>query len=254
MLPYIVPAVMIAVLLLAVEVGHRVGVRRMTRFPDEQRFETGSVQGAMLGILGLLLGFSFAGAAERFIQRQDLVNAESNVIGTAYRRAELLETADALELRAALASYVEHRVRISGAVRFELTEEDVDSIGADHDRIWAAARDGVANKPAAMNTVIPVVNEVLDLHDYRVAAGRKHLPELVLILLGICSVLTLGVMGYASALGRHRNRLMISVIAILIAATLWTTIDLDWSRIGLIRISDRALVELHAALSENPPP
>ena len=89
--------------------------------------------------------------------------------------------------------------------------------------------------------VLAPVNEVLDLHASRVAAAQKHLPALVMGLLMTCSILTLGVIGYACALARRRNTFLTSVIAILIGAALWTTIDLDRPRIGLIRLSDAPL-------------
>lgn len=245
----LVPIAIVVTLFLAVEVGYQTGKRRARRFPADQRVETGAVQGAMLGILGLLLGFSFAGAAGRFIERQDLISREANAIGTAHRRADLLDQPHADELRHALVAYLGNRLEMSRSLRFALSPDEVARIAADHDRIWDAALRGVEARPAAMNVVVPVVNEVLDLHDFRVAAGRKHLPGLILGLLGACSVLTLGVMGFASALGRHRNIVMVSGITILVAAALWTTIDLDWSRIGLVRVSDQALIELHAGLT-----
>lgn len=244
-----IPLAIVASLLIAVEMGHRFGKRRMRAFPSDQKIDTGSVQGAMLGVLGLLLGFSFAGAAGRLIERQDLVDREANAIGTAYICADLLNKDDATELKAALLNYLDHRVEITRSVQFALSREQVRTTEADHDRIWAATCKGVESKPVTLNMVVDAVTETLDLHDYRVAAGRKHLPTLVLTLLGICSLLTLSVMGYASALGRHRNTLMISAIAVLIGTTLWTTIDMDWSRIGLIGVSDAALYDLQRSLA-----
>lgn len=244
-----VPIAIITALLLAVEVGYRFGKRRTRTFPADQRIETGSIQGAMLGLLGLLLGFSFAGASSRFMERQDLINQEANAIGTAYVRADLLNKPNSDELKAALLVYLDHRVKLSHALGSALPIEDAQTVASDHARIWAATIAGVEAKPAAINIIVSVVNEVLDLHNYRIAAGRKHLPGLVLALLGICSVFTLGTMGYASALGRYRNKLMLSAVAVLVAAALWTTVDLDWSRIGLIRVSDASLEELLKSLT-----
>jgi hypothetical protein len=249
LVPRTVPIAIVAVLLLAVEVGYWIGKRRMRSLPAGQRIETGSVQGAMLGLLGLLLGFSFAGASSRFIERQDLIVREANAIGTAYRRAELLGEPQAGELKSALLAYLSQRVEISRTMSSSLSAKDARAVAEDQDRIWAAAREGVELKPAATVVVISSVNDVLDLHDYRMAAGRKHLPFLVLGLLAVCSVLTLAVMGYASALTRERNTLMVSAIAVLVAALLWTTVDLDWSRIGVIRVSDAPLQDLLTSLS-----
>ncbi|MBX3359094.1 MAG: hypothetical protein KF745_11795 [Phycisphaeraceae bacterium] len=245
-----VPLLLVACLLASVEIGYRVGRRRLRGSDSVKVFETGAIQGAMLGLLGLLLGFSFAGAAGRFIERQDLISREANAIGTAYLRSDLLDETHGAALRAALAAYVDHRVVTSRSLQRGLTTQAAAEIAEFHRRLWRAARAGVEARPPTMVLVIGSVNEVIDLHAARIAAGRKHLPALVLALLLCCSILSLGVMGYAGALSRHRNTTMTSVIAILIGAALWTTIDLDWSRIGLIRVSDSALVELQGAISD----
>lgn len=71
---------------------------------------------------------------------------------------------------------------------------------------------------------------------------------LIIGLLVSCSAQTLAVIGFASALSSRRHSILTSVIAILIGAALWTTIDLDDGRIGLIQVSDAALVDLQSRL------
>ncbi|MCA9309772.1 MAG: hypothetical protein KDA21_01100 [Phycisphaerales bacterium] len=234
-------------LLLAVEVGFHIGGR--VRGSDAGKaMESGAIQGAMLGLLGLLLGFSFAGASGRYMERQDLIPNEANAIGTAFLRADLLNPPFAAQLREALADYVDHRVEVSRTLRHGISADALAEVERDHARIWDAALQGVKDNPTATVSVLGPVNEVIDFHSRRIAAARKHLPGLVVGLLLVCSVLTLGVIGYASGLAHRRNTLMTSVIALLIAAALWTTIDLDRARIGLIQLSDQALHDLQAQL------
>lgn len=52
--------------------------------------QIGGIQGAVLGLLGLLLGFTFAMAVGRYDTRRGLVLKEANAIGTTYLRASLL--------------------------------------------------------------------------------------------------------------------------------------------------------------------
>ena len=238
-------------LLGSVEFGYRVGKRRMRGTDAGKAMETGAIQGAMLGLLGLLLGFSFAGASGRYMERQDLITAEANAIGTAYLRADLIDAPHADELRAALGEHVAHRVEASGSLQRGATPEMMAQVRGFHDRIWAAASAGVAARPGVAVAVLNPVNDVLDLHATRVAATRKHLPALVLGLLIVCSLLTLGVIGYACALAKRRNTTMTSVIAVLIGAAIWTTLDLDRPRIGLVQLADTALQELR--LEPGPP-
>jgi hypothetical protein len=101
-------------LFLALEGGYRLGRRRAAAGGDAPGSgQIGAIQGATLGLLGLLLGFSFAGAAGRFSERQNLIVQEANAIGTAYLRADMLPEPHASRLRQILAEYVAHRVEAS---------------------------------------------------------------------------------------------------------------------------------------------
>ncbi|MGP1346360.1 MAG: hypothetical protein ACTS3F_06800 [Phycisphaerales bacterium] len=249
-----IPIALAIFLVLAIESGFRLGRHKSRGSDASKAMETGAIQGAMLGLLGLLLGFSFAGASGRFMERQDLITQEANAIGTAYLRADLLEEPHASALRAALAGYVEHRIKASATLRMGLNQEDAQRIEDAHKQIWAAASQGVLDRPQFAIAVLNPANDVIDLHSTRVATGQKHLPALVIGLLLVCSILTLGVIGYACALARRRNASMTTMIALLIAAALWTTFDLDRPRIGLIRLSDKALhdIDLQPARSAGP--
>src|SRR5512134_4028601 len=77
-------------LLGCLEIGRRVGVRRAARDGDAARAGAGVVEGAVFALLGLLIAFTFSGAAARFDQRRALIVEEANAIGTAYLRLDLL--------------------------------------------------------------------------------------------------------------------------------------------------------------------
>lgn len=235
-------------LLLAIEGGYRLG--RLAVKADRRSGDTktgahmGAVQGATLGLLGLLLGFSFAGSAGRYIERQDLITNEANAVSTAYLRAELLRAPHGVDLRLALREYVAHRIEASQSLRLSLREQDAARITDFHDRIWSAASKGVREQTELATPILNPVNDVLDLHASRVASGRKHLPGLVLGLLAMCSALAMASMGYGCGLMGRRNLSITAPLAVLIGAAMWTIIDLDYARIGLIQVSDQALIDL----------
>lgn len=232
-------------MILAVELGFRFGKHRKPRSAASAGMETGAIQGAMLGLLGLLLGFSFSGAAGRYMERQDLITREANAIGTAYLRAGLLDEPQRTALRSELATYVQERLEALKVIQYGMTDELIASVNAAHARIWSAAEEGVLAKPAVTVAVLGPVNDVIDMHALRVAAGFRHLPGLVLALLVSCSLLALAVVGFALGFAGRRNPTMTTVLALLVAAALWTTIDLDHSRIGFVRVSDAALEQLN---------
>jgi hypothetical protein len=230
-------------LVLALELGFRAG-REHGAQSEAGGGQVGAIQGAVLGLLGLLLAFSFAAAGSRFLERQDLIVDEANAIGTAYLRADLLDAVHGGELREALKRYTEQRLAISRDMRTRLTAAALAEVDRLHERIWNAAVAGVAERPAAMLGVLPPVNEVIDLHSTRLAAGRKHLPALVLVLLIASSLLSVAVMGYGCGLGGERRAPLTVALTLLIATSLWITIDLDHPRGGLIQLSDAPLQSL----------
>ncbi|MFN7021467.1 MAG: hypothetical protein ACK4WH_09090 [Phycisphaerales bacterium] len=239
-----IAAALIIGLLLAIEVGFRHGRRGLKEGEARAAGQVGAVQGATLGLLGLLLGFSFAGAATRFIEKQDLIVKEANAIGTAYLRADIMPEPYATDLRAALKNYTEHRIEVSSRLRFGLRPGDLEEVERLHARIWAAAAGAVLAAPGMSQAMLNPVNEVIDMHATRLATGRKHIPSLVLGLLIGCSALALMAIGHGCGLANRRFAALTVPLALLIAVTLWTIIDLDYPRAGLMRLSEAPLMAL----------
>ena len=94
-----------------------------------------------------------------------------------------------------------------------------------------------------MGVLIPI-NEVINLHATRLAAGKKRLPTLIMGLLMACSALAVGVTGYVCGMGGRRRVPLTVALALLIGAALWITVDLDHPRAGLIQLSDAPLKAL----------
>ncbi len=232
----------VALLLVAVDVGRWLAGRHLER-GAEHTIDAGTIQGAMLGLLALLLGFSFGGASSRYVERQDLVVADASAIQSAWLDADLLDRDASERLRMQLAAYLEHRLEYavdSGASRHSELRESEHHL----DRLWtiAVASDGDAAvlKAATLDSV----RALFDVLDRRVAAAHKHLPVAILVLLVICSLLTLMVIGYSGRLDGHRRVLLTRVLAVLIASALLATVDMDHGRIGLIQVSDAPLERL----------
>lgn len=233
-------------LVLAVEVGFHLGLRASRERQDEGAPQLGAIQGAILGLLGLLLAFSFSGAAGRYIDRMDMVVAEANAIGTAYLRTDLLGEPERTRLRQALKRYTETRLAYTRGtqLRRTLSEDENATIAALQREIWTNALAGVVARPHATLAVLNPVNEVIDLHTSRLAVGSRRLPTTILVILIVSSLLAVGVMGYSCGLGAERRMPLTTALAVVIAAILWITIDLDQPRAGLLRTSDAPLEAL----------
>lgn len=245
---------LIALFLLAAEVGFRAGRRHGRRVADKEP-QVGTIQGAMLGLLALLLGFSFAMAQSRYDARRSLVVAEANAIGTAYLRAQLLPKPEAQEVAAALRRYVDVRLRRLGErVDEPSLREAVKESEQLHDYLWTRAVRATQQDPRPVtNLFITALNDVIDLHAKRLAAFRSHVPESVFLLLYFVAAVAMGVTGYVAGLGGQRNFWPSTTTAVLIAVVIVVVMDLDRPRRGLIQVSQQSMVELRDSLNRAAP-
>lgn len=239
------------------ELGFRLG--RRFRRERETHPHLGSIQGALLGLLGLLLGFAFQGASQRFIERQDIIVREANAIGTVYLRADLLEAPLRDELRACLRAYTRARLELFRAPDLAAEEAIEPTLVALQNDAWKITMAGVEGRPAALMAMVPAVNEIIDLLSVRNAATHRHLPLPVTALLVACAGISMGVLGLGFGMANNRQVVTSTGLGVLVAAALWLTIDLDYPRRGLVLMSDAPLrdvlreIERGAVSPETPP-
>jgi hypothetical protein len=246
---FVVLAISLFVVLVACqEVGYRLGRRRAKALPDA--FEGfGAMEGALFGLLALLLSFTFYGATSRLDVRRQLIVNEANAIRSAYTRVDLLPSAEQPEVRRLFREYVDGRIRIS-----EMTNEAA-AFAATHNEAKlqqqilspaiSATRDGV---PGA-TVLIQAVNQMFEIAGAKAIAVQTHLPRLVFNFLVFVALLTGLVAGFGMARGR-RNWLSIVVYALVIAVTLDVMVDMEYPREGFIRIgaADLALADLRDSI------
>src|SRR5258706_12861580 len=85
-------------------------VLQRQRTPNkEMRDDFSIILTATLTLLGLIIGFSFSMATDRYNNRRNFEEAEANAIGTEYVRLDLLPAVAAETLRPLLRSYLDQR-------------------------------------------------------------------------------------------------------------------------------------------------
>ena len=113
----LVSLALFAGMLLLLDVGRRIGARRRVADPDGAQAGTGAVDGAVFALLGLLVAFTFSGAATRFDERRSLIVQETNDIGTAYLRVNLLPDSAQPAMRDLFRRYVDSRIEAYQVLR-----------------------------------------------------------------------------------------------------------------------------------------
>lgn len=240
-------------MLLMLELGRRLGLRRQGREEANPTAGLGAVEGAVFALLGLLIAFTFSGAAERFNQRRELIVQEANAIGTAWLRLDLLPPAPRAELQALFRQYLDGRLEVyrrvpdMPAVRAALAEVSVLQA-----QVWKRATTACQESEGLLTTLlIPALNEMFDIATTRTAASEMHPPTIIFVTLGVLALISSLLAGYAMAGGRSRSWIHIVGFAVIMAATVYLILDLEFPRVGFIRVdaADHLLVELRATMN-----
>lgn len=234
----------VALMLLAVETGFLLGRRRRRRSEEAQKAPVGEIVAAMLGLLALLLAFTFSMAASRFDIRRNLVLDEANAVGTTWLRAGLLPQPHRAELRKLLREYLEVRLR---AVQTGQIQQGVVRSEELQGLLWGQAAAAAEKHPGSIpaGLFITSLNEVIDLHAKRIMFGlRTRLPGIVWGVLYFVAVLAIGAIGYHAGLVSGRRFLAILPLILTFSAVLVLIADLDRPGEGLFKVSQQALADL----------
>ena len=239
--------------LLFVEIGRWLGRWRVEEETERERLVRNTIETAIYALLGLMIAFTFSGAASRFDTRRLLTVQEANTIGTAYLRLDLLPTAAQPALREKFREYAAERIaRYQALPDIRASEAHAARSEALQNEIWTGAVTALEGaEVAAPLLLLPALNEMIDITSTRAIMLQTHTqwPVLaaLLVLTLICSMLT----GYG--LPRKRTRgvpLHTLGFAIVLTATLYVIIDLDHPRAGLIQLDyvDQALADVLAGM------
>ena len=237
--PIIFGAVLFVVLILCMELGRRMGRRRLARDPDLLD-GIGAVDGMVYALLGLLVAFTFSGAASRFDDRRALIVTEANDIGTAYLRIALLPTASQAPLRDAFHRYVDSRMasyaRDNSEEQFNTAFGKSKQIQAE---IWKLAVEAGRQPdapPAANMLLLPAINDMIDITSTRAAALRVHPPWPIFAMLLLTAMVCALLAGNAMLRSRSPNWIHIVGFALITTVTLYVIADLEYPRRGLIQV------------------
>lgn len=230
----------VAALLAASEIGHFFGSRAY----GEANVTT--LEASVLGLLALMLSFTFAMALTRYDERRDAVLNEANAIGTAALRAGLLPAPHGVQSLKLFRDYVKVRLDITTRVP---TQAELEAAIARSNELqqalWLQARAALAkdNAMAPTGLYIQALNETFDDQNKRLTAFRTRVPTIVLVALYGVAGVAIAFAAYASGLERRRWRLPVYVMALLVAAVILLIQDVDRPSAGFVGVSQRPMID-----------
>ncbi|HEX4517704.1 MAG TPA: hypothetical protein VH054_29375 [Polyangiaceae bacterium] len=233
-------------------IGRRIGARAAVRDPKGFTKGNSAIDGAVYGLFALLLAFTFSGAATRFDGRRELMGREANAIGTAYLRLDLLpdevrekvkkNVRDYLDARIETFARVDDRpVALAALARAQRLQSE----------IWtdAVAATRAPGGPDAI-ALLPPLNAMFDILTTQRVAWETHPPKIVYAMLGVLAIVAALLGGHAMGAAKTPHLMHTSVYALVLATTTYIILDLEYPRLGLIRIdaADQVLVDLRATM------
>ena len=239
--------------LAASEIGYRIGRWWQERTPEEKEGPTPMIVGSLLALMAFLLAVTMGMASDRFEARRALVLAEANAVGTTYLRAGYLPEPASRETQTLLRAYIPLRIATNDMADNRRKIARSVELQAE---LWSIAEELARATPESvvLGLYIDSLNEVIDLHEKRVTSGMYgRVPETILLLLLVGSMLTLAMVGYNAGLSRRRSPLTAVVLIGVLGAVITLVFDLDRPRGGFLEVGQQPLIALQAQVGAASP-
>ena len=241
-------------MLILLELGRRIGLYKFRKDPEGSQKGVSTVEGAVFGLLGLFIAFTFYGAVNRWDNRRSLITEEVNDIGTAFLRIDLLPADKQSEMKGLFRRYIDTRIdTYKYGDNKNLVQTNIDLSMKLQNKIWAlaitASRSPVASADAG-KLLLPALNAMFDITTTRVVATQTHPPIIVFYLLYLMSLMSALLAGYGMSGSKTRNFLHMAVFVAIISITVYVILDIEYPRSGLFRLNtvDQHLVDLRKSM------
>lgn len=253
--PWWAAIVFFAVLVGAGELGY--GVRRILRrdavAPDDAERD---ILTAAIGLLALMLAFTFAMAHERYDLRRGLVATEAGTIQGVWLQSQLVRNPERAELAKAIRSYV--GVRLEGfepGAHARTAAHDERSRAVLHD-IWRLTRRAIltGTESERVDDFAFPVTDMVRVEEERRAARNARVPFAVLVALGLYSTIAAGLLGFVMSGRGARHRAASTVLFALVGLAIYLTLDFDNPNNGFIMLNPQPLLDLRAEMDRRPLP
>jgi amino acid transporter len=220
-------------MVICLELGRRLGTRTLARDPQGGVFGLGVVEGAVFGLYGLLLAFTFSGA---------------------YLRLDLLPADSQLAMRKRFREYVDSRLEVYRRNPYIVTvKAELSKSAKIQMEIWAQAVSATrlpAAHPDAAKLLLPALNTMIDVTTTRTMAIRTHPPWIIFGLLFVLALVCSLLAGFGTAGSKQRSWLHVTAFAAITVISVYVILDIEYPRVGLVRLDayDSVLIELRDSM------
>ena len=237
-------------ILILLEIGRRLG--RLGKHDQEEGAGFGAVEAAVFGLLGLLIAFTFSGAADRFNTRRSLIADEANAAEAAYMYADMLVPETQRRMQEELRQYLDARIAIYRKLP-DIDNSSPELLRSEELRklIWteALAARGVSTLESNA-PLLPALVRLFEVGNLRLVANQTHAPGMVLAVLMVLAFACALLAGYGMSRSKTRSWMHTLGFALILAISVYVILDLEYPRAGLIQLDayDQILIDARKAM------
>ena len=244
---WVIVLVLMVAMLLAAEIAYQVGRRWPMRAGETSGRYFIAVQGSLLALLSLLLGFTFNMSTQRYETRRRLVMDDANVLGVLWLQSSLLPEPQRSQFESLLRQYIEARADtaiLNGELAGAELANRIELATALHGRMWDVVKTEVqAEHPAKnMEALVPLLGDAQSLHRQRIYAYESRVPEIIIVMLFGTAMTAMFALGYSGGLTQQRGILLRVMITLVVCGTVFTILDLDTQRRGQIHVEQTPML------------
>ena len=238
----------------AIHLGRYLGKSHGDTGDDSGRVGAAAIEASVFALLGLLVAFTFSGAAQRMAERRNLIVEEVNAVGTAWLRVDLVNASDQPQLRAQFRQYVDERINyLQHVADFERRDQIANTIAAIQKDLWATSMQAATRStPAFAASYASAVNEMFDVATSLTVAQKVHPPTVTYLFLCFLALVCGCFVGLNLANTKQGGLIHQLLYALVMTTALYIIIDFEFPRIGTIRIDqgDALLISQREAMND----
>ena len=231
----LIAAIVFILILLSNWFGFRFWKRQSKKNPDDVKDNLGSMEGSLLGLMALILAFTFGVAASKFEARRKVIVEEANDIGTAILRCDLYPDSVRNLFRADFRKYVEARISYYDAgddpAKIQAALKETDKYSGNIWRRAASLSQNLDNRVRS-EQMIPAINSMIDIVTTRDAGRIAKVPPVILSVLLLLTIISGFLSGYNQK-EKGRNMVMVIAFAAMTTITIYLIMDLTGHAVEL---------------------
>ena len=250
--------IIVTVLFFAIVTLHWVGYQiRNTEIKNKKKPTNegiNSITASLLGLLALLLSFTFSMSAIRYDSRRTVIYLEANNIRNVISRADMYPDSISKKIKSDLKKYLESRITYYTADINE-NEIDIEKHNAEtiYTNIWSQVMMLSSNPDNLVRTqqMVPALNEMVNSVTTRDAIKNATVPNPILWLLFIVILFASFTVGYSN-IGQQKNHILAGIFSLTVVLTVYIILNLDRPRRGIINTNstEQKIIELRSLFKE----